>query len=352
MRNTLIGLLILAVLIASGWFYKSYLIKQKSEVLKGYIGGEKMAFLDNPRVKKILESKYSIVIDYTKAGSIEMVRDLPLEGVDFLWPSSQVSQEIFKLKGISHKSEIVFNSPIVLYTWDIIASAFEKNNLVRKEKDVYYVTDFKALVESVINGKKWSEIGVPDLYGKVTIISTDPNKSNSGMMFSGLLSTILNGDVVTLETLHTITPSMKKFFSSLGYMEHSSSDLFDQYLRTGVGAKPIIVGYESQIIEFAYEHKDVWETIKNKIVILYPLPTSWSSHPLIMLNERSKKLFEALQDKEIQRIAWEEHGFRTGVSILSSSKTTVIIQGLPESIHQVVPMPSADVMIGILDAVK
>ncbi len=36
-------------------------------------------------------------------------------------------------------------------------------------------------------------------------------------------------------------------------MESSSSDLFDQFLKTGMGAKPLIAGYENQLLEFAVE---------------------------------------------------------------------------------------------------
>ena len=42
-------------------------------------------------------------------------------------------------------------------------------------------------------------------------------------------------------------------------MESSSSDLFDQFLKTGMGAKPLIAGYESQLLEFAVQEPETWE---------------------------------------------------------------------------------------------
>ena len=68
-------------------------------------------------------------------------------------------------------------------------------------------------------------------------------------------------------------------------MESSSSDLFDQFLKTGMGAKPLIAGYENQLLEFAVENPDTWEQIKGDIVIMYPTPTVWSSHVYIALDE-------------------------------------------------------------------
>ena len=69
-------------------------------------------------------------------------------------------------------------------------------------------------------------------------------------------------------------------------MEHSSGDLFEQYLKTGMGAKPMIAGYENQMIEFAIENPNDWNMVKEQVAVLYPEPTVWSSHPLIALNEK------------------------------------------------------------------
>ena len=96
-------------------------------------------------------------------------------------------------------------------------------------------------------------------------------------------------------------------------MESSSSDLFDQFLKTGMGAKPLIAGYENQLLEFAVENPDTWEQIKGDIVIMYPTPTVWSSHVYIALDEAGTAGTDALLDEDIQRLAWEKHGFRTGV---------------------------------------
>ena len=49
-------------------------------------------------------------------------------------------------------------------------------------------------------------------------------------------------------------------------METSSSDLFNQFLRMGVGAKPIIAGYENQLLEYAAENPDDYEKIKVSFV--------------------------------------------------------------------------------------
>lgn len=345
MNSKIIGLLIFILIIAGAVFYKTSM-NPGTVKLKGYVGGEKIAFLDNPEIKKILAHKYRIELDYSKAGSIEMVSTVPANDIDFLWPSSQVALEIYKNRpGNSFiKSENIFNSPIVFYTWDIIANALMTKEIVTKEDSTFYLNKFSDFIRLISDGTKWKDIGVPQLFGKVTIISTDPTKSNSGNMFCGLLANVMFGDVVSECCVDTFIPRLQTFFGRLGYMESSSSDLFEQYLRTGVGAKPIIAGYENQIIEFSIKYKDLWPQVKNTVRIIYPRPTVWSAHPLIILNKRASVLVDALKDKDIQRIAWEQHGFRTGLMGVQNDPKIISVVGIPQMVDQVVPMPSAAVM--------
>lgn len=58
-----------------------------------------------------------------------------------------------------------------------------------------------------------------------------------------------------------------------GYMNTTPADLFELYLKTGMGGKPMIVDYEKSVIDFANSNPDGWEQVKDKIRILYPIPT-------------------------------------------------------------------------------
>ena len=46
--------------------------------------------------------------------------------------------------------------------------------------------------------------------------------------------------------------------------------------------------------------------------MLYPTPTVWSAHVMIALDENGQILLNAMQDEEVQDLAWKKHGFRTG----------------------------------------
>lgn len=356
MKNKVIGLGILIVIIAAGVIFQQVFMAGKVVTLKGYVGGEKLAFLANESVQNILRRQYRLEVDYTKAGSIEMVQETHGEEIDCLWPSSQVALELFKMNQSSRliKDEVIFSSPIVLYSWDIVVDALMQIGIVEKLDDTYYIVDFPRLLNLIIEGKQWSDIGLESLYGKIGIVSTDPTKSNSGNMFSGLLANILytGGDVVDSQTIETVLPTIQTVFTRLGFMHHSSSDLFEAYLTKGVGDKPIIVGYESQIVEFSLQHQQLWPKVKEKVRILYPRPTVWSSHPLIILQENAQPLIAALQNEDIQRLAWEQHGFRTGLIGVQNDPKVLDVAGIPEEITHVIPMPSPVVMDTIITTLQ
>jgi len=345
-----IGIFIIAGIIAyAAWFKTTAVTEIK---LKGIVGSEKSGFLENEKVKKILKDKYGITLDYTRAGSIEMVSSPVKDDIDFLWPSSQVALEIFKSTQAPKlvKSDLIFNSPIVIYSWDIVVNALVDKGIVTKENGIYYITNMPALIDYIRKGKKWSEIGLPDLYGRVNIITTDPTTSNSGNMYAGLVSNIINGDVVDNDkALDTLLPVLRDIFNAQGFQQTSSGFLFEQFLKTGVGQYPMIAGYENQIIEFSILHKDFWPQISNKIKILYPVPTVWSEHPLLALNKKATALIDALEDPEIQKIAWEEHGFRTGLVGVQNDPKILQVMGIAETIKQTVPMPKAAIMEKIIN---
>jgi hypothetical protein len=356
-KRKLLGIAILGLIVLAGVGWKFFFGGASTPrgtqiILKGLVGSEKVGFLEDEEVKKILNSRYGITLDFNKAGSLEMVREEPV--YDFLFPSSQVAVEFYKAKGKPVvKDAVLFNSPIVFYSWEPVVVALERNGIVQHMNGIYYIIDMPKLVKLIAARKKWRDIGLPELYGYVGIISTDPLKSNSGNQFAALLAGILNnGEVIDGQSLKKVIPQVKDFFSRLGYLEHSSGVLFEQYLRMGVGSHPLIVGYENQIVEFAVLNKDAWEVVKKRLRILYPVPTVWSSHTVIAVNTKASGLISALEDRDIQRVAWERHGFRTGIIGGKNDVKVLGIVGMPERIDQVLPMPSPPVMQSLMDVLQ
>lgn len=262
-------------------------------------------------MQQILRDRYKLSVEYTREGSMEMVSQ-DTSGQNFLFPSNQTALELYEQNfGSPKASEIVFNTPLVLYTHTPVAEAL-KSQGIAGESDGVTTADMEILTEWIASGKTWADIGLPELYGSISVATTDPVKSNSGNMFAGLLANTLAGGVTSEEDLPEVLPQLQAIFQRLGYMESSSSDLFDQFLKTGMGAKPLIAGYESQLLEFAVQEPETWAQVQEDIVLLYPTPTVWSSHVYIALDDAGAQGTQAFLDEEIQRLAWERHGFRTG----------------------------------------
>lgn len=317
--------------------------------VKGKIGGEKVQLVEDPEIQKVLANKFGLKLDASKAGSIEMVSG-DTKGLDFLWPASQIALEIYREKHSGGaKSEIIFNTPLVLYSWDIVSAALEQHKIVQLQNGVYWVVDLPRLVKMSAEGKKWKDLGLDQLHGTIVIHTTDPTKSSSGNLFAGLLANTLNeGDVVDDTALPKVMPDLKRFFGRLGYMESSSGDLFTQFLTLGVGSKPLIAGYEAQLVEFGLQNEKYRDLLKQKVRTLYPKPTVWSSHPLIALTPEGEKVLAAMQSPEIQKLAWERHGFRSGLLGVQHDPKVLQATGIPESIDNVISVPNAKVMERII----
>ena len=171
--------------------------------LFGFAGGEKEGFLTNVRVRELLERRFGLVLDARRAGSVEMVRERALldQHPQFLWPSSSVLVEVARNSGLKlSRDQVIFTSPIVLYSWDRIADGLVKGGFAQPAGGPRYTIDLEKLLRAIIAGESWATLGVPDLFGRARVVSTDPSKSNSGFMFAGLAANLLSGDVVTLET--------------------------------------------------------------------------------------------------------------------------------------------------------
>ena len=353
MKKKIAGLILLVVLMAViGGIYFVTGNAPRIVNVDGYVGGEKIELLEDEEVQSVFEEKYGLNVDYSRAGSLDMMT-ADLSGRDYLFPSSSIALEYYEdLHGSQVQSEIVLNTPIVLYTHQIVLDAFESQGLITTDGDIHYI-DMAGLLELIQKGAQWSDIGLPELYGRVSVDTTDPSKSNSGNMFAALVANVLNeGQTVTEADLAAVLPELQDIFGKLGYMETSSSDLFSQFLRMGVGAEPIIAGYESQLIEYAALYPDEYDRIRDDVVMLYPAPTVWSAHVMIALDENGQILLNAMQDEDIQEIAWKKHGFRTGNYGDIADSGAIPAEGVAASITQVAQVPSYDVMKVIIEQLE
>ena len=313
-------------------------------------GGGKEDFLADADVVKIMQERYGLNVIYDSWSNGKMIKNALVreDGSKYnaMFPSDQRFYDYYKLspdtsKGEASRSRVLdgsltLNTPIVIYSWDEVVDALIKEQIVTAKDNVYYITDMNKLLTYILEGKKWSEIGLDSIYGSININSTDPVTSSPGATYYGLLLSIMCEGNVTEEKMRENLPKLREFYLKSGFMNNTPADLFDMYLKTGMGDKPMIVDYEKSIIEFATSNPEAWETVKDKIRILYPTPTIWNSHCIATFDEVGNDYFKAFNDKEIQQIAWARYGFRTGVTGGSYDVSAVNVNGIPQQITSTV----------------
>ena len=207
------------------------------------------------------------------------------------------------------------------------------------------------LINYILSNKKWGDIGLNDLYGNINIASTDPVSSSPGATYYGLLLSILSGGSINDQTLENNLVKLKSFYQKSGYMNNTPADLFERYLKTGMGGEPMIVDYEKSIIDFANSNPTGFSQVKDEIVVLYPKPTIWNSHCLMYFTENGKKLYTAFEDPEIAAIAWEKYGFRTGITGGNYDVSKIGI-GIPKTINSTVSSLKMDYYNKLIDYLK
>src|SRR5215470_11514604 len=108
--------------------------------LWGFIGGEKVDLVRNRKISDLLRRRYGITLDARRAGSVEMVTDPALiaQHPQWLWPASSVLVQLARRNGLPvRRDDIVFNSPLVLYSWSPVVEALIKAGYVEKRDNAY-----------------------------------------------------------------------------------------------------------------------------------------------------------------------------------------------------------------------
>ena len=149
MKKRMIGLaLLVVIMLVTGGIYMAAGRTPQIITVDGYVGGEKIELLEDEEVQSILEEDYGVKADYSRAGSLDMMT-ADMDGMDYLFPSSSIAEEYYEdLHGSPEQSEIVLNTPIVLYTRKAVADALAAEGIAAITDDVYYV-DMAKLTECI-----------------------------------------------------------------------------------------------------------------------------------------------------------------------------------------------------------
>ena len=321
--------------------------------LTGFVGGEKEGLVSDPATIAALR-RAGLALDARRAGSVEMCRERALldQHPQFLWPSSSNFVDLARQSGVAiRRDQVILNAPIVVYSWAEVATGLVGAGYAKAAGPLCYALDLGRLIAAILAAKTWAEVGVPSLFGHARLLSTDPNRSNSGFMFAGLAASLLGGEVATQASLDKSAEPLKTLFGRMGYKPSSSGKMFEDYLAGGPGAQPLVVGYESQLVEWILTDPARWQRLQaatpSQPVVLYPTPTVFSAHPLIAIDEAALPLIDALMSPELQTIG-TRHGFRGPLGLFGGADDPALAGRLLPRIDAVLPMPDIATMLALI----
>ncbi|HEX4521217.1 MAG TPA: hypothetical protein VH063_16670 [Gaiellaceae bacterium] len=331
-------------------------------------GSEKQELMADPDVIKILHDRYHLVVNFTPQGSYDQVQlttaELKAKNVDCLWPSSASAQLVFeKTHAVNtdfpaYAAATVLQSPEVIYAGPDGTQALLSQGLVAQRDGHYYVEKLQQLLTDVLSHEAWSDLGAKTIAGPVNISSTDPAKSNSGFTLSQLELIIVSTDnafqAPTVAQAQKGLPVVRKLYNSQGLQAQSSDFGFDQWLLQGGELHaPLYAGYESQVIGKMVSYQgdsDAEKQLLASVRILYPDPTIYADHPILALDATAGRFITAMKDPDIQKLAWERYGFRSGVSI-GTDVSYFKELALPAQLQTTSP-PNADVTLLLLRCIQ
>ena len=348
MLSKIIGIALLVIIIVIVIIFKNRdSFGTHVDPIYGAVGGGKEDLLADERINEIFKDKYKFefVQDVWSNGKTVREDVVRKDGskYDLIFFSDQRFYDYYKTSAQPGEAqrytvldgELMLNTPIVIYSWDTVVDALIKDGIVTVKDGVYYITNMEKLINYILQGKQWKDIGLTSIYGSINIGSVDPVTSSPGATYYGLLLSIMAGGNINDASVKAALPKLKTFYQKSGYMNNTPADLFERYLKTGMGGEAMIVDYEKSMIDFANSSPDAFNQVKDQIRVLYPTPTIWNSHSIAALSENGKTVIDAFEDKEVSQIAWEKYGFRVGVTGGNYDVSKINISGIPQEISSV-----------------
>jgi hypothetical protein len=332
----------------------------------GHVGNLKVPFFNNPDVKRILHDRYGLELTVEGMATNDMLcpsDPADLDDVDFLFAGDQSQIATYEACQKRHDPwKNVFLSPMVIYSWASTIDALQQAGVARQDDSGVYFVDMPSLLALMESPKTWNDLGFDHRPSQINTYATDPEESNSGGSFAGLLANTMNClEVVDSSTVASALSGINAYFQGLGYLETASKSLFDSYMTLGEGARPLVALYESQIADYLYEYAQTHtpeeyqqqrQQVAQDVRMLYPEPTVWTTHPVIARTEAGERVMAALLDRELQQLGWSVTGFRPAVSGVNIDIATSPVTGILPAITSVIDTPGDDVLAQIKQAAK
>lgn len=326
------------------------------ETVTGYVAVDVDPFLNDERVKRILQ-KHGLAVTVTRLGSRDMAAKLTTgPKVDFMLASgvlagNQIADEARKA-GVNIAQSTPFTSPLVIASFEPIADILRTNGVAQRIADRVYTIDMSKLGNVMLARKRWKDLKGSDAYPvqrSVLVATTDVRRSNSAVMFLALMSSALNGDVVTDRgAAEASALKLAELFQRQGFTEAYVNGAFEDYTTIGMGKAPMVFVYEYQMAWMALTRK----ALRPEMVLVYPRPTIVNKFVCTAVTTKGKALAELLSsDADLQKVA-VEYGLRVHDAGLFTAAVAAGGLAVQERINDVVDPPAYELMALMVDVLS
>ena len=327
MKKRLLGIIILILLICGVVFIKSILnpseiskqnssslsIEERKKVKIADLSDVEI-FLED-KVKEIINLKYNFDVSYEKLSNNELSNSSLLNNVnsnyDLIFSNNEILNNLKEKVNEKNENNLnyenLLSTPLVIYSWNEVVDILINENIVTKKDDVYYITDMNKLINYILEGKMWTELGLDMVYGNINIISANPINTSSGASYYSLLLSTMSKESLNAEETF---PKLKEIYEKSECMSSDEENLFDRYVRLGMPAVPLFADYEKSIIKFANSNPSAFKQIESNIKILYPSPTILKEYVLESFTENGNNFKDIFSDSEFQKVVLEKFGLR------------------------------------------
>jgi hypothetical protein len=232
-----------------------------------------------------------------------------------------------------------------------------RKGIVVRRNHAYYILKLKPLLlQFILTGRQWQQLGTQTLQGPIKIGSTNPAESNSGFTLYLLeLNMIASSNPYQPPTAAQATralPTVRALYDAQGYQATTSAPGFMDWILQGgeLSSSHLYAGYESQILEEIRSNPSQATQITSLVRLLYPQPTVYNAHPILALDDAGKRFSVAMQDADIQGIAWHKYGFRAtrlGITDIKDFGQVGLASAVP-----VTGLPTANVILKLEKCLK
>ncbi|WP_433559419.1 hypothetical protein ACQPWY_14840 [Pseudonocardia xinjiangensis] len=316
----------IVALIASGTVALPF---QRLVTLVG-VGGSKIEYLDDPVVRAQL-LRHHMAVRLTALGSREAAR-VPLDGVDFVFPSGQPAAELVAERRVAAREysspHRVFVSPIVLATYREYAETLRAAGVARPqanqdpEQPYYYDLDLAGFLELARAGRSWDALGIGGwgfTNGNTVLAqTTDVCAANSAATYLGLVAYVTRGGVpVSVQDAVDLALQIKPLFREQGLPTRNPDGIY--FVPEGRGILPIVVIYEHQYLAYQLQRVGRGGEPDQDRVLLYPDVEFQSEPTMVALNADAQSLAVLLGTDSVLRRRALELGYRVLDSSLEDS---------------------------------